>query len=202
MIQRLGNIFFLTLLLCFLSLSCKDSSITSTGASGIYDGPPPYWKYAIYDSLENTADTLLIHAVDSVRLQDGRSAIRLLYKYTTRTDTVFGTISNDTLLFYSEGNFQIPSLMFVVPFQVGMGWHYPSPDSFTVAAKETVVVQGRSFYNCYKITRVPFQGNFFGGTDYWVDPSIGLIRLHEHWLVTIGPQQKNVVWELLTYRLF
>jgi hypothetical protein len=200
--KELSKSILFLLIFCSCFFSCKDSTVTPSGTSESNDGLPPYWKYAIYDSLAHTADTLLLHAVDSLRLPDGRSAIRLLYLYRTRTDTVFGTHSGDTLLFYSSEDFITPTLMFVVPFQVGTGWHYPSPDSFTVVAKETVAVPTGNFMNCYKITRVPFEGNFYGGTDYWLDSSIGLIRLHEHWLITIGPTQRNVVWNLLSYRLF
>ncbi|MBI1803536.1 MAG: hypothetical protein HY033_01730 [Ignavibacteriae bacterium] len=179
--------------------SCRDSS-TVTQPS-----PNPYfilkWTYAIYDSVANTPDTLEIHAIDSTRLPNGLLAAVLEYRYRTFADTVLASYDRDTISIYGIRSYPFPLLVFVLPFEVGRGWRTPYSDSFHVAAKETVTVPAGTFTGAYRISRIHFEGNFYGGTTYWVDPSVGILRMHEQWFVTITNARRNTVWNLLRYSL-
>lgn len=157
------------------------------------------WTYAIYDSVAMRADTVEVTIDNKIVTSLTRTVYLWRYQYRTHADSLYVVPSGDTVLFYRTSKFQYVPIMFVFPLAVGHGWRRPSADTFYVAAKESTLTPAGTFANSFRIFQQPFEGNFYGGTTYWLAPDVGMVRKRERWHVTIGDEFVDITWQLLSF---
>ena len=57
-----------------------------------------------------------------------------------------------------------------------------------------VSVPAGTFANSYQVLEQPYEGNFYGGTTYWIAPNIGIVKEQIQWQVTVDNQRANTTW--------
>lgn len=189
-------------ILCFVKLfSCNE---TDPGKQVIHAGNFPMslgstWKYAVYDSIAHTADTVVVSIIDSTALSDGTTAAVWKYAYRRSVDSQYVTRAGDSIMVYRSPDVRSLSMILALPLEVGREWITSPPGTMKIVAKEKVHPPAGSFANALRVEQHPFIGNFYGGTTYWFVPDVGLVRMHRSWMDTMADNSVNTVWELLSF---
>ncbi len=159
------------------------------------------WTYAIYDSIAHQADAVTVSVHDKISASSTGATYIWIYRYSTHTDSIYVVTTGDTIgYYYILGDNQSPFIKLIFPLKVGQTWAAPY-NSFTVEAEDTLSVPAGSFSNAFRVFDQPHEGNFYGGTTYWIVPQIGIVKERLQWFVTVDNERENQTWQLLSYAI-
>ena len=207
MFQQLIKVIWPISLLCGINfVACENDKITEhqNHLSEIPLTVPSMWVYSVYDSLDDTSDTVHVEIVGNATLSDGNPSTVWQYEFKDSTDTLFVGHSGDTVTFYLDKQYlENQKIMFIFPLQVGNSWGRQYLDTVTVLTRDTVEVPAGTFFNSYVVQQRSLIPNDLSISKYWIKPYIGIVQMFEVVAVTVAqpyPQAKNE-WELISYHI-
>lgn len=162
---------------------------TSTGSQ---------WTYAVFDSLAQQRDTLVVTVFGQTILPGGIPASIWQLAYRSHTDTQYVNVSGDTVRFYIYPNSQWAQPKYLFPLWLNKSWRLAPMESTAVAQIGWVETPVGSFPYAYLVEKLWGGFNDYGTLRTWLVPNLGIVKLHRRG-VSFG--QANVVWELMGYRI-
>lgn len=162
----------------FLS-ACSDSITNPRGTIFPYMdlAPGALWTYIKTDSLNGGSKSDVYHKVLNKRLEGTATVYDLELNSSEYTDTITLAVEINTLTFY--GSLTEDRNYFRFPLRAGDTWQNPLTgivDSFTVAGRETIVVNGIA-YDVWKIRRSYGGLNEYGEKIFYYDERKGFVRI-------------------------
>ncbi len=157
------------------------------------------WTYAIYDSIAQQADTVKVTAYKQISASSSGATHLWSFQYRSRLDSVYVVAAADTVNYYSSLGNGFPAITLAFPMEAGQPWHSAYYNISVTTAN--VSVPAGSFLNSYQVFEVPHEGNFYGGTTYWLVPRVGIVKEQMQWFVTVNNERENTTWQLLSYSI-
>ncbi|MFQ5751766.1 MAG: hypothetical protein ACE5HI_07200 [bacterium] len=166
-----------------------------------------WWQYGIVDTLIYTYtgvieihyDTVRATIEDSTTLPNGKSATVWIYEFKDRTDTLYASLSDDTLLFYRwDGKILTVRSGFILPLQIDQQWQLSILD-YEVESMEDIEVPAGKFKNVFLVREHERQGNAFGWNSYYIAPDFGIIKYKYGTFVTLSEINHKIEWKLLSF---
>jgi len=155
------------------------------------------WTYAVYDSLAQRRDTLVVTIFGQTVLTGNIPAWIWQLAYRSRIDTQYVSISGDTVRFYL-GYSQWTQPNYLFPLWLSKVWQLVPMESTTVTQIGWVETPAGSFPNAYLVEKEWRGYNDYGTLRTWLVPNIGIVKLHRRG-TSFG--WANVLWELMGYRI-
>lgn len=155
------------------------------------------WIYSVYDSLSNTADTLIISIIGTT-ISNGKQLTIWTRKSDFYNDTIFVNVDRNTVYYYDDPYPNVVDYKIVFPLEVGRYWINPDKahDSSTVKAIELVTVPVDNFTDAYRIERDWGSFNVYGHSVTWFVDNVGVVKLYQR---IQGFDNIKQTWELLSY---
>lgn len=155
--------------------------------------PGTFWKYAWYDSLTATADTVLVSISQNFSAGD-----TTLWKYHFKTgiDSQFVVIKQDTVNIFEYLNYEYPRYVIVFPLKTGNAWTNRFYED-SVVAVENIQVLGKT-KQAYIIREEWGILNDYGTIKSWFVPGIGIVKKN-HTGYSFGTA--NNTWNLIEYSI-
>lgn len=159
------------------------------------------WIYSFYDSLSHQSDTVTVLIVGKTTIPQNKPATIWQRTFRSYIDTVFVTVSSDTVrIIHKENvNSQWINTKYVFPLYVGQFWQsdYLRGTSNVVENSSFTVVAG-TFVNTFRIEESWGGLNDYGAVSTWFVPKVGVIKMHRR---TWGFDVSNELWELMDYHI-
>lgn len=188
----------------FAVSSCKQRVTQPPDGNVISDFPNKVgnvWTYSSYDSLANQSDTVIVRIVGQTTIPENKSVTVWQKSFGSHIDTVFVSISFDTVRIIPEAhiNSQWVNTKYLFPLEVGKAWRGDFvSDTSTVVENRSITVIAGSFPNAFRIEERWSALNDYGAVSTWFVPKVGIVKLHRReW----GFGFSNETWELLSYQV-
>lgn len=185
--------------LLLFSFFCSDDATgpSNSDLSTIEDfpnNPGSWWSYAYYDSLNASADTVLVKV-----LEKGIQSDTTIWQYTfkTHTDTHLVLAKKDTVKIFSILGYSMPRTIFVFPMDSTSVWlNFLYRDS--VISQQAIEVAAGNFEKAIVIKEEWGAFNDYGQITSWFVPGVGIVKKkHIGWSFGLA----NNTWELLEYNI-
>ena len=175
-----------------LPLQGKDEVI-SIPVENFPNTPGSYWKYAYFDSLSSTADTVLVSVSENFSAGD---TTLWEYHFKTGIDSQFVVNIQDTVKIFEYRNYEYPRYVIIFPLQVGTSWknRFYADSVVTV---ENIPVLGKTL-QAYIIRENWGNLNDYGTITSWIVPGIGMVK-KVHTGYSFGAA--NNTWTLLGFTI-
>ena len=197
--------------LSILDISCSTNSTNPQPESNSAVFPNVIgdtWVYAVYDSLNSTADTLTVKVAGIVTTSDRRNLMVWTYSsksgsnisYTVSySDTLYVYSGKDTVYSYYDRNGTQLESKIAFPLQVGMQWQNNTTgltDLSQVTQQQTVTVPAGSFQNSFLILRNKNGLNDYLTVNTWFKERTGIVKLY---LNERGFAFRTFTWNLINF---
>jgi hypothetical protein len=156
------------------------------------------WTYAVFDSLAQQRDTLVVTVFGQTILPGNIPASIWQLAYRSYTDTLYVKVAGDTVQFYRYPHDQWTLPGYLFPLWLYKSWPSSLMEYTQVVQISRVVTPAGEFPTAYVVEKVWSGFNDSGTLRTWLVPRIGIVKLHRKG-VSFGAA--NVVWELLGYRI-
>lgn len=184
-----------------VNFSCKDSTTQTNdfGTSYFPNKVGTTWNYSFYDSLAKTNGNVIVTIVGETTILSDQSATIWEYKYPDRTDTLYVTISTDTVRIIRSLLSPWYNQKFIIPLAVGNHWKGDwMNDTCYVSESNSVRVAAGNFSNGYKIVEGWGALNDYGFVHSWFVPYVGIVsKWHKGWSFGMA----NDYYELVSYKI-
>ena len=162
------------------------------------------WKYAVTDTIIHTYTgereiekyTVTVTIVDSLTAPNGGVITVWQYTYPDKKDTLYVTLSGDTLLFYIDKKCQILHAGFLLNSHLNDEWFF-SGREYKVVEVSDVRVPAGVFKDVPKIREIIWQGNALGYNYYFFTPEAGFVKIYYGIFVTLFEINHITNWELV-----
>jgi hypothetical protein len=202
---------FSLLIVCLLAglsfiVSCDDDAIgppknTDTlPISGFPNMSYIWWKYQVFDSLNDLYDTVLVACEGNKFLSGGRNSIIWVYHYKAYEDSFYVHSGHDTVFFYHDTSGVYPDRIYVFPLALGRFWIFGmSPyDTIRVTAKGAVPTPAGNFGNSFLVSTHWGFIDASGDEDIWIAKQIGIVKERIDHITIAGRTLKK--WTLIDYQ--
>ncbi len=160
------------------------------------------WTYHVIDSIKNINDTVTVKINNVKYLPNGTIRYIWLFKFTDKIDSLYLERKIDTLSFLpiSLNGFYNGLSKLVLPIKVGSTWGGIGDEAGSVASIDTVIVQGGTFYNAFRIVQSGFCCNDYSRIQFWIQPGVGIVKEINSIFISEEPNSRRLEnWELLSY---
>lgn len=213
-----------------LAIGCgeEDTSTTPQPISSEYfpNSVGTQWKYAVYDSVRDVADTITVTVADTVTLigvnrvasiwtfePSGRSQdiwlgnfFDTLYVVAPEPDD--GPVGQDTVIAYGWPDPPTPFIMYILPLAIDQCWDCDDcndiVDSTCVTEIRTITTPSGTYIDVFRLRELYNCGDECGGQYIsWLKPGVGIVRALrvEHDIMDYpGGPQLIASWQLLEFR--
>jgi hypothetical protein len=196
--------FLLILLLTLLTASCQKRSTGINGPEdrGLEDFPNTVgsrFVYFYFDSVSMSSDTVVASIVGMITFDSTKQATVWEYTYSSKTDSKYVYISDDTVKICNDVNTWWGNTIYVFPLKVGKGWKGDFvTDTSTVIDTVAISVPAGEFSHAFVIEEKWGALNDYGQVLTWFVPKVGMIKKHGRgWSFGLA----NETWELIEYEI-
>ncbi|MBI5471104.1 MAG: hypothetical protein HY961_02030 [Ignavibacteriae bacterium] len=156
------------------------------------------WTYARFDSLASRRDTVVVTVFGQVTF-NGRPATIWQQAARSRTDTIYVSVSGDTVRMYNFPFSSSTNSKYIFPLYVGKGWRGDFLyDSSTVTLNGAIPTPAGQFTNGFLVQEEWSTFNDYGHFETWLVPRVGIVKQYRReW--GFGLQKET--WELLSYHI-
>ena len=138
------------------------------------------WIYAVYDSLNNSTDTLTVEIVGTTTSINDKSLKIWLFKSRTFNDSMFVNAGKDTVYFYEDSYANFVDHKLVFPLEVNNSWINTDQqfDSTVVKGIESVTVPSDTYPDAYRLERFWSSFNVYGYSVTWFVNNVGIVKMY------------------------
>jgi len=149
------------------------------------------WTYLVSDASSETEDTLSIQILGTTSDHGGRREQKVLTIYRGERFIGRAITSGDRIeIFTGQSLHRTYSVRF--PLEVGIRW-----EDGAIEAIDTIVSLEPQEHRAFRIQMTSLIPKDFSSKTYWINPSVGLIRMIDVQVQPYSYVRKVVRWELL-----
>lgn len=201
---KLIPILSLAALACVIVISCSESPTptNTVEASELFPNSTGcVWKYAAYDSISGSTDTVTVEIVGSIKLSNGEHAA--VWKH-QKSDTIwyrYISLNGSRVVEYPEITGGSANLIYRFPLTVGKKWisnHFWADTSRIVRCDSTghpACTLGAAFL----VERSWSAGASYGFANTWFVPGVGIIQSDLFSVNSVDTTRET--WELISCSL-
>ena len=160
------------------------------------------WKYVVYDSIHNYADTQIVVISGETTLNNGRAAKIVKSYFIFNSDTTYTYLVEDAskVIFYTDKEGYDYNKIYVYPLKIGAWWQGENIlDTSKVISNEGITVPACSF-STYTVSRNYKVTNMAVRENEWYCPGVGVVQ-RNYFTRNIG-FISNKTFSLLSYNIY
>jgi len=163
------------------------------------------WVYAVYDSLTQEQDTVLVRVAERTQMElwgQSRPATRWRLAPALNDSIWYVITTGDTVRIWSGDEDRLLGLRFMYVFPLNVGKRWPEGaclDSTEVVAREQSPIPDGSERTAYFLQSIGFCYNTLHKEERWFAPGVGLLSVN-WWEKWVGVS-RNETWDLISFEI-
>jgi hypothetical protein len=190
------------ILMCAAMMSCSSNNTSMSPPTSLTIGVDQFptaigtsWTYAVYDSVQNTLDTV------SVKIENPISAERQfagtwIFSGRNYHDTMYVQVEGNRVILFEDPFASQPDVTIEFPLTEGASWG-KGVDTTVVYSETSVAVPAGSFDDAVRVDRHAVGFNYRLYSQRWIVPNIGIVRWDRDEF-DLGPALRQR-WVLMSY---